>query len=264
MPACHRPALVSLLPAGLMQWPSKGVVVMFIFQTARWTDVPIQLKKRSYAGPPAKSRWDGAAAWHTWRRRTVRGSGSLPGDRPDWSNKQGRPMLIMKDMWLWMMHLPIKTCLCRLIYSPITCRVNNASCLHRPTRPGPRCHRRRPCRAAGSGPTRMLPASLPAGWAPKLRRAYCNHNCFLPCCSAITFISPLDADDPLSSFSYRGIHKWWPHQFFQKLFWCQRLMTPPFPPVSSFLTPYYSLSFFFLNVWPPSLENDDIIYEWPL
>ena len=61
--------------------------------------------------------------------------------------------------------------------------------------------------AAGSGPTRMLPASLPAGWAPKLRRAYCNHNCFLPCCSAITFISPLDADDPLSSFSYRGIHK---------------------------------------------------------
>ena len=40
------------LPAGLMQWPSKGVVVMFIFQTARWTDVPIQLKKRSYAGPP--------------------------------------------------------------------------------------------------------------------------------------------------------------------------------------------------------------------
>jgi hypothetical protein len=41
-------------------------------------------------------------------------------------------------------------------------------------------------------------------------------------------------------------------------------MTPPFPPVSSFLTPYYSLSFFFLNVWPPSLENDDIIYEWPL
>ena len=49
MPACRRPALVSLLPAGLMQWPSKGVVVMFIFQTARWTDVPIQLKKRSWA-----------------------------------------------------------------------------------------------------------------------------------------------------------------------------------------------------------------------
>ena len=150
-----------------MQWPSKGVVVMFIFQTARWTDVPIQLKKRSYAGPPAKSRWDSAAAW-----RGTPGGGSVPVDRPDWPNKQGRPMMIMKDMWLWMMHLPIKTCLCRLIYSPITCRVNNASCLRRPTRPGPRCHRRL-CGAAtaGSGPTRMLPAcpclpvpaSLPAG-----------------------------------------------------------------------------------------------------
>ena len=102
MPACHRPALVSLLPAGLMQWPSKGVVVMFIFQTARWTDVPIQLKKRSYAGPPAKSRRDGAAR-HTclaaeWRR-IGGGSGSVPAaDRPDWPNKQGRPMMIMKDM----------------------------------------------------------------------------------------------------------------------------------------------------------------------
>ena len=164
MPACRRRrrrrrALVSLLPAGLMQWPSKGVVVMFIFQTARWTDVPIQLKKRSYAGPPAKSRWDGAARRGTPGGGTaVRGGGSVPGDRPDWSNKQGRPMMIMKDMWLWMMHLPIKTCLCRLIYSPITCRVNNASCLRRPTRPGPRCHRRRLCRAAGPGPTRMLPA----------------------------------------------------------------------------------------------------------
>ena len=31
----------------------------------------------------------------------VRGGGggrSVPGDRPDWSNKQGRPMMIMKDM----------------------------------------------------------------------------------------------------------------------------------------------------------------------
>ena len=108
---------------------------MFIFQTARWTDVPIQLKKRSYAGPPAKSRWD------TARRGTPAGGGgsSVPAaGRPDWPNKQGRPMMIMKDMWLWMMHLPIKTCLCRLIYSPITCRVNNASCPRWPTRPGPR------------------------------------------------------------------------------------------------------------------------------
>ena len=45
---CPPPASQPKLPAGLMQWPSKGVV-MFIFQTARWTDVPIQLKKRSYA-----------------------------------------------------------------------------------------------------------------------------------------------------------------------------------------------------------------------
>ena len=28
----------------------------------------------------------------------VRGGRSVPGDRPDWSNKQGRPMMIMKDM----------------------------------------------------------------------------------------------------------------------------------------------------------------------
>ena len=174
MPACRRRrALVSLLPAGLMQWPSKGVVVMFIFQTARWTDVPIQLKKRSYAGPPAKSRWD-SAAWHSWRRRRCAAAAvSRAVDRPDWPNKQGRPMMIMKDMWLWMMHLPIKTCLCRLIYSPITCRVNNASCLRRPTRPGPRCHRRL-CSAAPPPPAPVLrgcclpaclpvPASLPTG-----------------------------------------------------------------------------------------------------
>ena len=105
----------------------------------------VKMRRRGRRGTPG-----GGAA--------VRGGRSVPGDRPDWSNKQGRPMMIMKDMWLWMMHLPIKTCLCRLIYSPITCRVNNASCLRRPTRPGPRCHRRRLCRAAGPGPTRMLPA----------------------------------------------------------------------------------------------------------
>ena len=105
----------------------------------------------------------------------VRGGSSVPMDRPDWPNKQGRPMMIMKDMWLWMMHLPIKTCLCRLIYSPITCRVNNASCLRRPTRPGPRAVPSPPLQrraaTAGSGLTRMLPAcpclpvpaSLPAG-----------------------------------------------------------------------------------------------------
>ena len=97
----------------------------------------IEEEKLCRSTSQVKMRQRGAA--HLPAAAASRGGSSVPAaGRPDWPNKQGRPMMIMKDMWLWMMHLPIKTCLCRLIYSPITCRVNNASCPRWPTRPGPR------------------------------------------------------------------------------------------------------------------------------